>query len=248
MNQSTTSTPMPVFRRAFDWWWAQVKHVTPPTIFFFVGFNLILWTKYLILKEHGIAFDAFIAGTVAALLVGKAVLVTDKMSLMHRFDGAPLIQPILFKTAIYWLCVLVVRLAEELFSFLAHGGAPNDFPTFLVQSFSWPRFVSVQIWLMVLFLVYVTIHELNILFGDGELYRLFFRWRSSEAKLTRRHRIRLLLELNRLTEANSIEAISQRGSPPYTRLVAILHELASPPLVHPAARSTREGRMSLPGP
>jgi hypothetical protein len=231
-----TSVQAPVLRRAFDWWLTQVKHVAPPTAFFFVGFNLILWTKYLILKEHGIAFDAFITATVAALLVGKAVLVTDKISLMHRFDGAPLIQPILFKTAIYWLCVLVVRLAEELFSFIADGGALNGFPAFLVESFSWPRFVSVQIWLMVLFLVYVTIHELNILFGDGELYRLFFRWRTSEAKLTRRHRIRLLLELNRLTEANTIEAISQRGSPPYTRLVAILHELASPPLVHPAAR------------
>ena len=36
---------------------------------------------------------------------------------------------------------------------------------------------------MVLFLVYVTTHELNMLIGDGELYRLFFRWRSSEAKL-----------------------------------------------------------------
>jgi hypothetical protein len=56
---------------------------------------------------------------------------------------------------------------------------------------------------MVLFLIYVTIHELNRLFGDGELYHLFFRWRSSQAKLTRRQRIRLLARLSRLTEANA---------------------------------------------
>jgi hypothetical protein len=31
---------------------------------------------------------------------------------------------------------------------------------------------------------YVTIHELNMLIGDGKLYRLFSRWSSSEAKLT----------------------------------------------------------------
>jgi hypothetical protein len=91
------------------------------------------------------------------------------------------------------------------------------------------RFLSIQIWLMVLFLVYVTIHELNELFGDGELYRLFFRWRSSEAKLTRRQRIRLLTRLNRLTEANPIEAFSDRTSPAHSELVAILHALASPP-------------------
>ena len=80
---------------------------------------------------------------------------------------------------------------------------------------------------MVLFLVYVTIHELNQLFGDGELYRLFFRWRSSEAKLTRRQRIRLLTHLNQLTEANPIEAFSDRTSPVHTELVAILHQIGS---------------------
>ncbi len=31
----------------------------PPTIFFFVGFNLILWTKRLILEEHGVEFSGF---------------------------------------------------------------------------------------------------------------------------------------------------------------------------------------------
>ena len=83
---------------------------------------------------------------------------------------------------------------------------------------------------MVLFLVYVTIHELNVLFGDGELYRLFFRWRSSEAKLTRRQRIRLLTRLNRLTEVNSIEAFSERGSLAHAELIDILQQLASPPV------------------
>jgi hypothetical protein len=92
--------PMSLLRRLFAWWVAQIKHVLPPAIFFFVGFNLILWTKQLILKEHGIDFSGFVAATFAALLIGKAILVTDNLPFMHRFDGAPLIQPILFKTAI----------------------------------------------------------------------------------------------------------------------------------------------------
>jgi hypothetical protein len=221
--------PAPFFRRILDWWLAQVKHALPPTIFFFVGFNLILWTKVLILQEYGIEFSGFVTATVAALLVGKAVLVTDHMTFMSRFDRAPMIQPILFKSAIYWLCVLIVRLAEGLIRFLADNGAIADFPAYLAERFSWSRFLSVQIWLMVLFLVYVTMHELNMLFGDGELYRLFFRWRSSEAKLTRRRRIRLLARLNRLTEAKSVETISERGSSAHTELVNILRELAMPP-------------------
>src|SRR6476469_2550691 len=216
-------TPTPLLRRVVTWWLAQMRHALPPTIFFFVGFNLILWTKRLILQEHGIEFSGFFTALVAALLIGKAVLVTDNLPFMRRFDGAPMIQPILFKSTIYWLCVLIVRLAEGLVHFLAAGGVIADFPEHLVQHFSWPRFLSIQIWLTVLFLIYVTIHELNMLFGDGELFRLFFRWRSSEAKLTRRQRIRLLTRLNRLTEANSIEAFSDRTSPVHSELVGILH-------------------------
>ena len=118
-------------RRAFHWWIAQVRHALPPTIFFFVGFNLILWTKRLILAEHGVEFSGFLTATLAALLVGKAVLVTDNLPFMRRFDGAPMIQPIMFKSAIYWLCVLIVRLAERLVHFLAAGGVIAEFPTHL---------------------------------------------------------------------------------------------------------------------
>src|SRR4029079_16686519 len=140
------STPTALLRRAVNWWLAQVKHALPPTIFFFIGFNLILWTKRLILQEQGIEFSGFFTAIVAALLVGKAVLVTDNLPFMRRFDGAPMIQPILFKSAIYWLCVLILRLAEGFVHFVAAGGVIADFPDHLVQHFSLPHFFAVQIW------------------------------------------------------------------------------------------------------
>ena len=58
---------------------------------------------------------------------------------------------------------------------------------------------------------------------------MFLRWHSSEAKLTRRQRIRLLTRLNRLTEANPVDAISERGSPAHIELVGILRQLAARP-------------------
>jgi hypothetical protein len=72
---------------------------------------------------------------------------------MRRFDGAPMIQPVLFKTGIYWLCVLIARLDERLIHYLASGSAIADFPIYLVEQFSWSRFLSVQLWLMVLFYI-----------------------------------------------------------------------------------------------
>ena len=226
---TASETHAPFWRRAFAWWLGQVKNVLPPTVFFFFGFNLILFTRWMTLEEHGVPFNNFFAATLLALLVGKAVLVVDNLRFMRHFDGAPLIQPILFKSAIYWLCVFVLRIAEGLLDFLRDGGALGDFPSFLVAQFSWPHFLVIQIWLMVLFLVYVTAHELNTLFGDGELPRLFLRWHSTEAKLTRRQRIRLLVRLNRLTEANPVEVISEKGAPAHVELIGILRELAARP-------------------
>ena len=228
-----TGAKPPFWRRALAWYIEEMKHILPPTIFFFIGFNLIVWTKRMILREHDIDFSGFIAASLAALLVGKAVVVTDHMPFMRRFDGAPLLQPILFKAAIYWVCVFVVRLGEGLLHFLREGGALADFPNHLTDVFSWPRFLVIQVWVMVLFLIYVTIHELNTLFGNGELFRLFFRWRSSQAKLTRRQRIRLLTRLSRLTEANDIEAIADPRSPAHLALVEIIRRLATPPSVVP---------------
>src|SRR5258708_33269198 len=163
-----TSAPAPFLRRAFDWWIAQVKHALPPTIFFFVGFNLILWTKRLILEEHGVEFGGFLTATLAALLVGKAVLVTDNLPFMRRFDGAPLIQPILFKSAIYWLCVFMVRLAERLVHFLVAGGGVGEFSPPPLWDFSWPPLFFIQVWGLGLLLFFFTTPPVQmIILGVG---------------------------------------------------------------------------------
>jgi uncharacterized membrane protein YhdT len=219
----------PFYLRAFQWWLSQVRHTLPAVIFFFIGFNLILWTQQMVLMQHGIPFSGFAAATVAALLVGKAVLVTDHMPFMRRFEGAPLIQPILFKSLIYWAVTFVVRIVDGYVHFLGDGGASADFLPYLVEKFSWPRFFLVQVWLMVLFMIYVTIHELNTLFGDGEIARVFLRWRSSEAKLTRRQRIRLLTRLARLTEAHDVAEFKDASTPAHGELVEIVTQLAARP-------------------
>jgi len=87
----------------------------------------------------------------------------------------------------------------------------------IFDAFSWPRFAATQLWIFVLFLLYVTASHLNDLVGDGELYKIFFKRPSTDFLLTR---------LARLTEAHPIEVLSVRGSQPHAELVTILHDLA----------------------
>ena len=37
-----------------------MRHALPPTLFFFIGFNLILVTKQLILQEHGVEYQTLV--------------------------------------------------------------------------------------------------------------------------------------------------------------------------------------------
>ena len=65
----------------------------PPTIFFFVGFNFVVFTTNLLLADYAVAVSSFMLATVAALVVGKAVLVANAIPLLRLYDRAPLIRP-----------------------------------------------------------------------------------------------------------------------------------------------------------
>ena len=91
----------------------ELRGALPPTIFFFVGFNFIVLTTNLLVADYAVAISNFMLVTVAALVVGKAVITANAMPFFKLFDRAPLIQPILFKTAIYWIATFIARLAEH---------------------------------------------------------------------------------------------------------------------------------------
>ena len=198
----------------------------PPTVFFFLGFNFIVLTSNLLVARYVVGFSNFMLATFGALVVGKAVLVANKTSLLRRYDRAPLIQPILFKTAFYWIVVFFARLLERFVHFLLEGNSLGDFGSYLITTFSWHRFLAISLWLFVLFLIYVTVSEFNRLFGPGELRRLFFTSRPSELQLNRRQRMREFLRLSRLMDAHSISEFRDATSPAHHELIDIVQRLA----------------------
>jgi hypothetical protein len=206
----------------------EFRLVVPPTLFFFVGFNLILLTKRLFLADYLIAYTGFLIATTSALVVGKVVLVADKLPLLKSLDDQPLAYPILFKTIVYTVFVFIARLLEALVHFLIEGNmiGGGAFIRHELGQFTWPHFIAVQLWIFVLFLIYVTANELNGLLGDGELYRILFKHRSTSLKATRRARIRMLARLTRLTEAHPPEELADNTSKVHRELVALIRGLA----------------------
>jgi|SRR5215469_1594288 len=205
----------------------QLGEVVPPTLFFAVGFNVIVLTTQLILADYLIHFADFMLVTFSALIVGKAVLLANHLPFFRRFDTAPIVQPILFKTIIYCLVVLVVRIIEKLVKYWLTGGTVEGIPDYVENHFSWNRFIAIQIWVFVLFLIYTIAAELNSLFGSGELAKILFTRRSSELKLRRRQRVRALVKLSRLTETHSLDELRDRSTPANQEMIDLITKLAS---------------------
>jgi len=209
--------------------------ILPPTIFFIVGFNLIVLTTNLILADYGGQFAGFMIATASALIVAKALLVANAMPAIRRYDRAPLIRPILFKTAFYWAAVFIVRLLEHWVEYLL--SKDYVFGGFLKQeiaSFSWHRFIAIQLWIFVLFLVYVTASEFNRLFGHGELSRILFTYRPSELQLNRRQQIQELVRLGKLADAHSLDELRDPSSRAHAQFVEIVGRLARKPQPPPS--------------
>jgi len=204
----------------------EAREALPPTIFFFVGFNFIVLTTNLLVAQYLVAISNFMLATLAALVVGKAVLVANKIPLLRRYDRAPLIQPILFKTVFYWVIVFFARLLERLVHFSLEGNAPGDFLPYLVTTF-----------LLAALLRHFTVDprpfpclrnalEFSHLFGPGEMRRLLFTRRPSELQLNRRQRMRELLRLSRLVDAHSGDEFRDPRNTAHRELVEILDRLA----------------------
>jgi len=57
----------------------------PPTIYFFVALHIVALVRVLMLKKTGISPSSSISIAVAALVLGKAVLLADMLPMINRF-------------------------------------------------------------------------------------------------------------------------------------------------------------------
>ena len=138
-----THAPVGIVRRVGAFLLRELREMLPPTIFFFIGFNLIVLTTNLLLADYGEAVAGFLLATGAALVVGKAVLVANAMRSIRHFDRAPLMRPILYKSVFYWGVVFVARLLEHWIRFwLVEHHPLGTFLPHMVATFDWHRFIA----------------------------------------------------------------------------------------------------------
>jgi hypothetical protein len=145
----------------------------PPTIYFFVALHIVAFVRVLMLKQTGLPAATTVSVAIAALILGKAVLIADMLPLINRFPQRPLAWNVAWKTAIYLLVSAVIHYLERLYDFFKQTGGLIAANEKLLAEMIWPHFWAIQIVLCVLILMYCTLHELSRVLGRDEMKRIF---------------------------------------------------------------------------
>src|SRR5438874_5767424 len=146
----------------------------PPTIYFFVALHIVAFVRVLMLKGTGISPLSTISIAVAALILGKAVLIADMLPTINRFPNKPLIYNVAWKTSIYLLVATLIHYLERLVDFWRQTGSFVAGNEKLLAEIVWPHFWAIQIILFVLIVMYCTMHELVRVIGGEKVLLIFF--------------------------------------------------------------------------
>lgn len=152
----------------------EIGKLLPPTLFFFVALHLVAILRVLMLQGTGIALGTSASVTVAALVLGKAVLIADLLPFINRYPDKPLVYNIAWKTAIYVLVATLVHYLERLVDFWRETGGLIAGNQKLFTEIVWPHFWAIQILLLVLILMYCMMREFIRVIGRDKVRRMFF--------------------------------------------------------------------------
>jgi hypothetical protein len=139
-----------------------------------VALHIVAFVRVLMLKGTGISPLGSVSVAVAALILGKAVLLADMLPMINRFPNKPLIYNVTWKTLIYLLVATLIHYLERLVDFWRQAGDLVAGNEKLLAEIVWPHFWAIQISLLVLIVMYCTMHELVRVIGKEKVLRIFF--------------------------------------------------------------------------
>jgi hypothetical protein len=152
----------------------EMGRLVPAVLFFFAAFNLIVLTENLTTEEYGVRMFRFAGAAVAALLIGKVVLLVDYLPFARAFGDRPLIYPTLWRTGIYVLAAVLFVYLEHVIPLLFRYASVAGAHRHLLEEIIWPRLAAILMWLTVLFFLFAATQQLSRAVGQHQLRRLFF--------------------------------------------------------------------------
>ncbi len=159
--------------KLLEWIKTELVRMLPTIIFFFIAFLLVDITDKTINKNGESTYSVFYC-LAAGLIMGKVVLIADKLSLINRFSNKPLAYVTVWKTFVYVSCSILLRLIEHVVPKLFDGSSFHEIFQSILERSEKPFFWLAQCWLTYLFIIFVAYRELVFAVGTAKVKTLFF--------------------------------------------------------------------------
>jgi hypothetical protein len=151
----------------------ELAEMIPPTFYFFIALHIVALLRELMNRNSGIELSTSMSVAIAALILGKAVVLANLLPFINRYPEKPLVWNTLWKTAIYFAMASVIHYLERLYDVWHVGRGFATANETLLAGIVWPHFWAVQILLAVLIFAYCATSELARVLGTGSLKKIF---------------------------------------------------------------------------
>ncbi len=152
----------------------EIEALLPPTIFFFIALHIVAFVRVLMLEGTGIPLGTSVSVTLAALILGKSVVIADLLPFINRYPHKPLVYNVGWKTTLYVLIAMLVHYLERLADYWRAAGSFVAGNEKLLAEIVWPHFWAIQILLVLFILMYCTMRELIRVIGADKVRHMFF--------------------------------------------------------------------------
>jgi hypothetical protein len=144
--------------------------------FAFLSFFLIsfAWYRRLLLESYHVSHAVSWAPVISAAILAKVLMIGEALRMGRRLRNWPLIIPTIYRTVVFSVLVVVFSLLEHAVGAWIHGKKAADGIAELTST-GWQGLLAWYVLVIIAFLPFFALKEIEAMFGTEKVRGLFFR-------------------------------------------------------------------------
>lgn len=157
----------------------EMQEIGKLTLFFFLGFLIILLILKLLLLNYDIKLYVISKALLGAIITAKVLFILKNRSYLLKFKHHPGYVNILFKTFVYDIFLLLILFIEKVIEALREKQPIDNLFHHLYETRETHHILAITLIVSLLFIIYNTLEEIDRNIGEKNLYNILFEKKTS---------------------------------------------------------------------
>jgi hypothetical protein len=144
-------------------------------VYLSIFFSVIIFYRRQILMQYNIYLDDYFFGVIKALVIAKVIMIGAFLRISRKFENKPLIVPVLYKSFLFVIWVILFDLLEAYIrGLISTGSFSGAYHQLVGHHFNRTWFAGAVV-VFFTFIPFFALKELQRVLGKREVFRLFFK-------------------------------------------------------------------------